>query len=218
MKQETVDAANNIKQRLASAHDQIRTQKNLSDAGRTARMAKAQLDAQNELDALRADDATATANQRAADERTLHGIGSTDPAAAISYRDALDRARAIDHPDKALKQLQRADQIGDEHLARAVATHAADQDWPAVLDAYVATRPGAAAALDRLRATDAAAGSTMDRLNTESTFTAPFPAEIRHIPRSMLPSVAAQADDPDNPQHDRATDARTRLRQMWAIQ
>ncbi len=81
-------------------------------------------------------------------DSTLSGVTE-----AISTRDAQDRAALIKGPQDAAALLERAEQNGDQVLARAIARHAVEQSrvglqgeqWGAVLASFVDARPSVSA-------------------------------------------------------------------------
>ena len=149
--------AETIRQNAETRYEQIRSRGDLSDAAITANLARVYLDAQTKMDTLSTNSTNARAAQLRALTTTAFGIddiAGTNPvdraAASVSYRDAQDRAAAIDTPTAAAHLLTRADASGDELLARALAQHAYDHNWSEVLDNYLATRPKTATALTEL--------------------------------------------------------------------
>ncbi len=74
----------------------------------------------------------------------------------MSYRDAQDRVQDITNPQVAQQLMDRANDLADELLAKALAQLAfglqwSGYGWTDVLDSYTATRPAAAAAIVELQ-------------------------------------------------------------------
>jgi hypothetical protein len=151
---DVMDKANAI--RTAAEQDATRIGNNgdLTRLARQQRLAKSHLAARAQMDTLK-QTATADTTSRVADlKRKLFGVGDLPGDAAtnaISSRDALDRVNGVTDPMDALKILDRANSIGDEVLARAVACHAFEMfeqldlniggGWVGVLQSYVNGRP-----------------------------------------------------------------------------
>ena len=119
----------------------IRGDARLSADAKTEAIAKEWLAGRQRLEDLRAKTSTDTANRVEYLERRVFGqLGTADPAAAISYRDAQDRAANLADQQQALELLARADRGGDDVLARAVGRRAAEMGWGHVMDAFTASR------------------------------------------------------------------------------
>ncbi|MDI2127950.1 hypothetical protein [Yinghuangia seranimata] len=143
--------AEQIHDNYARRVDAIRGRRELSDHARRVALARAHRDTQNALTELHDQALADVAHERTRLERKIFGnTGTTDPAAAISRRDAADRAAGLTDPRAAAQLLARAERSRDEHLAQAVAAHAAENGWGDILTSYTATRPAAAQALDEL--------------------------------------------------------------------
>lgn len=93
---------------------------------------------------------------RESEQRTAAKVFGTtglsgDPASlAISRRDAADRAASAETSSDLRNLLDRANRIGDEVLARAVAERAFEQQDVDVLNAFLETRPHLDGDLQRL--------------------------------------------------------------------
>lgn len=142
--QATLSAANTIRENLGAAVDRIGCQASLTPAAQLCLVARAYLAAKAQMDKF-SGDATAATDARM---RVLTGqvwgvddIPGDKVSASISYRDATDRAQALDTPHAAMWLLDTAERSGDELLARAVACQADQMGWDDVAGAYFATRP-----------------------------------------------------------------------------
>ncbi|MFS0883977.1 hypothetical protein [Aeromicrobium sp. 179-A 4D2 NHS] len=174
--QEVVDQVG----RIVSAYDlqiaSIRTDPELSPAGRATRLAQLYWATQAEVEQIRerwertaADSASSltrelfgTPSASGADAiRSLFGEAPTRTGAdAISTRDADDRVSRIEDPNEAIRLLERAEINDDEVLVRAIARRAYEHassgflggGWSPVLDAYLEKRPDVAAKIQQLEA------------------------------------------------------------------
>lgn len=145
--QVVINQAAAINQKLTDAVTAARNDATLSTTGRNAKIAVAYKAATSAMQAV-ADNYEAT-NQLAATSlsRELFGATSSVGVDAISFRDAADRAAAVQSPEEALSLLQRADRGGDRVLVRAIASHATDEasdpitgfSWLPVLDAFASS-------------------------------------------------------------------------------
>jgi len=153
--------ANDIREAAEAGYARYRANGNLSTAGILQGLAKTYLGAKSQMDALRESATTgATANLNALMTSVfgINDLAGSDPsnraAVSMSYRDALDRAQTCETAEDALALLARANTVGDELLARAVASVAwsngAFGAWADVLNTYAATRPAAERALGQL--------------------------------------------------------------------
>lgn len=120
-------------------------------------LAKIYTDADTKMDALRNSARTASDDKVRAATAAAWGIddiAGTNPvdraAAAMSMRDAVDRASKLDTETAAMFALQQAESNGDELAARAIAQMAYGANMRDVVDAYCETRPKAAAAIAAL--------------------------------------------------------------------
>ena len=143
-----------IRQQVNDHADRIAAKRDLTTRAKQIHVARKYVEARDALNQLRQDDIASVDTKRRMLERRLYGSdGATvDPSAAISRRDARDRAAAIDKPELAEYELARAERSGDEHLAQAIAAEAADRGWTGALQQYVNTRPEAADTVQQLLA------------------------------------------------------------------
>ena len=147
--QATVNAANAIRDSLGAAVDRIGCQASLTPEAQLCLVARAYIAAQAQMDKLSTDVAAKTdARMRLLTAQVwgLADFSGDRVSAAISLRDATDRAQALDSIPAAMNLLTTAERSGDELLARAVACQADAMGWDDVAVAYFATRPAAAKA------------------------------------------------------------------------
>lgn len=158
-----IEQADRIRQNAETAYGQIRSNGDLTVDAIRARLAAVYLDAKTRMDSLHAE---ATDGYQASWQKALiAAFGTSDLAStaadraalSLSYRDAQDRAAALDSDRAAADLLSRANDTGDELLARAVAQRAWEMGgqlggvgWGDVLDTFTSTRPRAAAAIATL--------------------------------------------------------------------
>ncbi|WP_380161561.1 hypothetical protein [Kineococcus sp. R86509] len=118
-----------------------RADTNLSEIGRQRLMAQAYLKARAQMEHLREEETETVRGRRAELERRLFGLDKPTAADVITVRDAQDRAEAARNADEASKLLARAERIGDQTLARAVAQVSADRGYWHTFDEWSRTRP-----------------------------------------------------------------------------
>jgi hypothetical protein len=142
-------AASTIRDNLGAAVDHIGTQASLTPDAQLCLIARAYMTAKAQMDALSTDTAAKTdARMRVLTAQVwgLADFSGDRVSAAISLRDATDRAQALDSIPAAMNLLTTAERSGDELLARAVACQADAMGWDDVAGAYFATRPAPAKA------------------------------------------------------------------------
>lgn len=181
---------------IAAAHDaavaKVRANGTLSPAGKAAAMAPHYLRAKADMAALQAQTATDTAAHVA----KLHRAAFGAPAGvveAMSFRDAVGRADAIDDPTLANHLLQRAMRSGDELQARALAQRAHEMGWSVVLSHYLDVHPDAAAALNEIAARST--GALMQNLSDAGHYFVPMPNELAHLQDHEIQSYVARNGD-----------------------
>lgn len=198
MTPETMQAAERIRQSFSDRAEALRSNANLSSEGLRARLARAYLEAKTEMQALQTrqgDDVQSrirALNAKVWGLDDIAGRNGTDRASAsVSYRDAQDRAAAVETMQGALALLVRAEATGDELLARALAARAASEPlsgWGDVLEAYFNERPQKVAAYLELRDLSRSPRSGADIF----AFAVPVPQELGTMPEYQ---VQALADD-----------------------
>ena len=167
----------------------IRSDPTLSPEGKRNRMAGIYATARNTVARLQADDQAATSARRTTLERDLFGLtGFTDASAAISFRDAQDRAVGITDERDALRLLHQAELSGDDHLSKAVVLRGLQEAWPAVSAAYATARPGAAAKMQELASVSTT--GIADFLSASASYYMPAPRELAGIPDHTIDELA----------------------------
>lgn len=167
----------------------IRSDPTLSPEGKRNRMAGIYATTRDTVARLQADDQAATSARRTTLERDLFGLtGFTDASAAISFRDAQDRASGITDERDALRLLNQAELSGDDHLAKAVALRSLQEAWPAASAAYATARPGAAAKMQEL--TNMSTTGVADSLSAAAAYYMPAPRELAGIPDHTIDELA----------------------------
>jgi hypothetical protein len=190
------ESAMRIRQTFDKTCAGIRADDDLSDFGKQRAMAAAYLKCAAALGEIRTGESDAIAARRSALELQVFGIGSSNPMAAADYRDAQDRAEQSAQPRDALKLLDRTARTGDETLAKAIASHAAEMGWSTVLDNYATTRPAVRDALAELRQIDSETADTTGQFTRGVIYTPPKPPELQRFTNSMIKTMATANDDP----------------------
>lgn len=145
----------------------IRDDDNLTHIGKQRALARTYVEHRDQIAALRQQANDAYHDRRGYLKGEVFGVhGSTNPADAMSMRDAMTRAAAITNPAEARNLFQQAHLTGDEHLRRAIAAHAFTQrtdtdlgdHWSNLFGEYAQTqderRQGLIAELDQLHQAD----------------------------------------------------------------
>ena len=167
----------------------IRSDPTLSPEGKRNRMAGIYVTTRDTVARLQADEQAATSARRTTLERDLFGLtGFTDASAAISYRDAQDRASGITDERDALRLLNQAELSGDDHLAKAVALRSLQEAWPAVSAAYATARPGVAAKMQELA--NMSTTGVADSLSAAAAYYMSAPRELAGIPDRTIDELA----------------------------
>ncbi|TCL84808.1 MULTISPECIES: hypothetical protein [unclassified Rathayibacter] len=131
-----------IRATMTNTVDSIRANTRISDIEKRDQIARAWLDAKKQINALASDTNATRSTRKQALERKLFGIpNTTDASHAISYRDALDRASAIDSTTaegerQAVELMRRAEISGDTTLVRALLAVAYERQQVDVINAY----------------------------------------------------------------------------------
>ncbi|MFD0117662.1 hypothetical protein ACFVZL_19880 [Streptomyces sp. NPDC058320] len=146
-----------IRQQLNTKTDRINSQRNLTPTAKQTMIARAFVEARDALDQVKQSETDRIGRERKQLERKLFGSNgfSLDPNAAVSRRDAADRAAKIETAEEALRTMQRAERDGDTTLAKAIASRAADYSgdpvWANVVTTYVADKPSEADTLKAMQ-------------------------------------------------------------------
>ena len=173
--------------------NRLRAQKDIRPEILRARIAKVYLNTKAALDAAAASNARATAVTTAAAKRAAYGVddlkaGVSHAAQAtidVSFRDAHQRAATITRPTEAQDLLDTAEATGDELLARAVGNRGIALGLTPVAEAYLASRPGQAAAMEKLRALARPASAAK-----MFEFITPKPAELTALTDAQIAALA----------------------------
>jgi hypothetical protein len=195
--QATLNAANRIRDDLGAAVDRIGCMAALNPDAQLCLIARAYLAAKAQMDKLSTDTAAKTDARTRVLTAQVWGLADFSGdrvSAAISLRDATDRAQALDSLPAATILLATAERSGDELLARAVACQADAMGWDDVAGAYFATRPAAAKANAELHGLV----PTLKSMNAVDLFlyVLPAPVGLNAVNPYRIQQIA------DNPQFD----------------
>jgi hypothetical protein len=194
--QATLNAANAIRDNLQSAVDRIGCMAALNPDAQLCLIARAYLAAQAAMTKLSGEVAAKTDARMRVLNAQVWGVADQGDkvSASISYRDATDRAQALDNIPAAMNLLSQAERSGDELLARAVACQADAMGWDDVAGAYFATRPAAAKANAELHGLV----PTLKSMNAVDLFlyVVPAPVGLNSVNSYRIQAIA------DNPQFD----------------
>ncbi|OEV03819.1 hypothetical protein AN219_37720 [Streptomyces nanshensis] len=177
--------------RLGGQLDHIRGRRGLSDEAKRIHIARAYKEARDSVTAMKQDHLDRINTERTKLHRKLFGHeGVADAQTVIVRRDAADRAAKLTKPEQAEHALRVAESNGDTHLAQAIAKHAAEQSWGAVVDTYMQSRPESAEAAQRLAALpDTNDGSW--QLEQAMTYSVMQPSELGGMPDYSVDALAA---------------------------
>jgi len=143
--------------------DTIRANKTLSTEAKKARIAQAYIAAKGEQQQRLAAITTEKATRKRTLERRLFSAPTPGPDGEASYRQALDRAAQATTEAERAALLERAELVGDEPLARAVAFVAFAHAEQAVVNLWLDTRPSLDGAANELwQASHGASAATGD--------------------------------------------------------
>lgn len=124
--------------------DGIKNDRSLSAEGQATNLAAARELTAKQLKELRAKEDKLVTDKVEELSRRLAGSVGTDPSAVIAFRDAQDRAEALDDAHRAATMMERAIQTGDKSLAAALMRRALEANWNGVFQQYAAANPGSA--------------------------------------------------------------------------
>ncbi|WP_168429354.1 hypothetical protein [Microbacterium sp. K24] len=151
---ELVDVAGQIKalreQSTASSNHHIRTvdainnDPTLSDQGKKERITALETERSNERSAMIAQEKAIINNKITALERRLDGYVGYSESNIIAFRDAQDRAEAVDDADRAASLMARAIRNNDRTLAHALYRRAVEHNWTEARNAFAADNPAVA--------------------------------------------------------------------------
>jgi len=198
-------AADRIRSDAEAAYSRVRSNGDYTTEAIQRLIAVAYAAATDKMTALqeRTDsDASATLRKATQDAFGTADL-ARDPGAAasvaIAARDAADRAAQITDPRQALDQFTQADARGDETMCRALAQQAwamsasgiGGPAWAELLDAFVATRPRAEAAINTLIQLNRRSASAT--LADAWRFVLPKPSELGSLGDYQIRALAASA-------------------------
>ncbi|WP_328314141.1 hypothetical protein OG432_30370 [Streptomyces sp. NBC_00442] len=170
----------------------IENNKTYSDHAKRVMAAKAYKQAQSDLEAQRQAELGQVEAQRAKLQRKMFGnTGATDPNAIAVRRDAVDRAARLDDPRAATDALAAAELSGDDVLAQAIAARAAQFDWTPVIDAYAASRPTFAEAVQEYNDLPGT-GDPLFEFRHAGQFMAPTPSVLSSTSDAEISRLAQQ--------------------------
>jgi hypothetical protein len=170
------------------------TSRDLNPEGLRRAMAKVWVAAADAMDKLGGDTPAKHAAAVAAAQRAVFGIdditGSMTPAeqaaTSMAFRDAQQRAAAIDNAAQARALLDQAAQTGDELLARAVGNYCLNNGYVDLSESYLSDRPAKRAALNELQNLNRPAG-----IATMWEYVTPTPPELSALSQVAIRTVAA---------------------------
>lgn len=194
--------ADRLRSAAEARYDTIRNSAGLTPEATQSLLAQVYLRLVADMQALESRSNVAAVQDAAAIKRRLFGIddlvGRANPAdaatMAVSFRDAQDRAQQIQNEAQAQELLDRANETGDELLARAVGNYCLSDGgfgptYAGVGDAYLADRPDKAAAYAELQD----ARQPLD-VATMWEFVVPQPLELNGLNSSQITLLASNAE------------------------
>jgi hypothetical protein len=193
--------ADKLRDAAETAYARIRSARALSDYAKRAMVASVYLKLKEDMDAAQSKAGIATAADLALLKRKLYGVddlirGASNAEQAtlqISFRDAQSRAESIGNERDARTLLDRANQTGDELLARAVGNQLVTLACAGIpvgntLDEYLSTRPQKATAYAAYVA--ACQPTSMASL---FEYAAPSPPEVHGLTQGQMDTMIAEA-------------------------
>ncbi|WP_280186161.1 MULTISPECIES: hypothetical protein [Nocardia] len=186
-----------IRRQLADAVATITADRRYTDTGKRNAIAHAYRAARREVEALITQYETTVKTQRRALERDLFGLTDTkDPVALISWRDAQDRADALDSEQAAIRAFDRARNSGDTHLAKAVLQRATRSSWLDIIHGADEILPGSG---DKLRELEQLPSDKSFNLIRSTVFKLDTPRELDGVHASALEQWADEHQPPASP-------------------
>ncbi|RYE41304.1 MAG: hypothetical protein EOP24_37490 [Hyphomicrobiales bacterium] len=123
----------------------------LTDEGKRIEKGRVYLEHRRQMNVLREQFQADVKAAKSRIESSLYGAGSTDPAAIVAHRDAVDRASQL-KTDKAAKSAWEVAQLsGDVGLQKAIAAKASRHGFSDTLSAHIAEHPNTAPLFQELR-------------------------------------------------------------------
>lgn len=177
--------AQRIQRTFQNAVASIRADRNLSDAGREARLtelykqAVVQMSAVQEAHTAEVENELETARKAVFGLSFTRGASGAERAAAQSlYRDALDRTTALKTEQDGLDMLESAFLTSDSSLLKAAALSAYRNGWHKVLTRYAELEPDGAQRISELRDLESANRDPLVRLGASMSFNLSRPQEV----------------------------------------
>jgi hypothetical protein len=197
------DKAERIKNRVAKEIERIEAQRNLTAAGRQARLARAVVKAQDELTELRTAESQRVIGRRDELIRELFGNVSTTDSRIISIRDAQDRASRVTDAEEAARLMNLAEQNGDTVLLRALAQECAGRSgdplnptWGNLFTQWAQLQTDGADIVGELGLIGDELTDGEHRIRRDQAFSVTaVPDDLRGL--GNLRSIAARADEED---------------------
>lgn len=130
-------------------------------------------------------------------QRKLFGMTAKDPAAIISYRDAVDRVSSVKTPTELAELMTRAHNAGDEGLVRAGFAKAWEKsrdplgsdDWTALVATHVELHPDIEDDLTQLQQMTSSRGRTAELAERMATsISRPKELDARDEPSDDIPA------------------------------
>lgn len=144
------DRAASIKQSYYAKRQDILQHDRLSDAAKTADLAKLAEETSTQIKAIKAEQEAYISGLKTSLEKELRGNQPTDANSVLLRRDASERARKLENEREALAALQDAISNGDESMAHAVGTRARSNVWLDAAEAWQAAYPDTAGVAEAL--------------------------------------------------------------------
>lgn len=171
-----VKQAKELRATYQTKANEIRRDRDLTPAARQRKLKALYETHAEQMAALRRQ---ADAAIQAARQRLRRAAFGADPGQVDSLRGAIQIAERAADQNELQRTLRRAEDTGDEVLAKAAALIAAERGYRAVLDAYLTTRPQMAQAVGELADFEERVGDPGWRFALRSNFAAaPRPVEL----------------------------------------
>lgn len=198
--QGVLDAADKIREDADAGYQRVRSMRELNDAAIRQRLAVVYMAARSTMATLEESASGNYAQQWQQAMTAAFGVAdlASSPGdqamVSMSYRESLDRTEQLDDFSEGSRLLQRANDTGDELLARAVARQAwmmggqlGGAGWGDVLATFLATRPKASAAIATLASLQGGSANIRDMF----AFILPIPPELGAMPEYQIAALAA---------------------------
>lgn len=143
--------ANAINTNTSARERQIKSDPTLSEHGRNELLSQLADERTRSLTPLKEAENKVINDKITALERRLDGISGSSQSDLIAFRDAQDRAEAIDDADRAAEVMARALRTGDKTLAHALFRAATDRGWSKAAHAFTEQNPNVAEVVKDIR-------------------------------------------------------------------